>query len=104
LLEKISRIAVRPTFFRLSYLDIVSKVDSVVGRIVEGLQKFTYILDREERMLDKISMITGIVMSMFCRRTYLGMVSRVDSVVGRMVEDLQRFTYIMDREERMLAG
>jgi hypothetical protein len=71
-----------------------------LGRIVEDLQRFTYILDREERMLDKISMI--IVMPMFWRRTYLGMVSKVDSVVGRIVEDLQRFTYILDGEERSI--
>ncbi len=36
------------------------------------------------------------------RRTYLGMVSKVDSVVGRIVADLQRFTYLQDGEERSI--
>jgi arylsulfatase A-like enzyme len=35
-----------------------------------------------------------------CRRTYLAMVSKVDSVVGRIVSDLQRFTYMLEGEER----
>jgi arylsulfatase A-like enzyme len=30
------------------------------------------------------------------------MVSKVDSVVGRVVADLQRFTYLLDGEERSL--
>jgi arylsulfatase A-like enzyme len=36
------------------------------------------------------------------RRTYLGMVSKVDSVVGRIVADLQRFTYLQEGEERSI--
>jgi arylsulfatase A-like enzyme len=36
------------------------------------------------------------------RRTYLGMVSKVDSVVGRIVADLQRFNYLQDGEERSI--
>ncbi len=36
------------------------------------------------------------------RRTYLGMVSKVDSVVGRIVSDLQRFTYLQEGVERSI--